>query len=282
MVGVKAFLIVFLLMPMGHALMILMNKYMGDYLAWGALGITVLGLGVLGLTRFTRSSQWQSFYGCFAGVLLWTGAVEYGLYFGAIALGVERVGQTAGEYRLMLHTWSFLVLLVLYLLLHEGVRCNLFIWLRRKLRLTRGSAVNGTVTNYGPRTAFEMITILWFFYVLLLVLYDLPALGEHHPLTYACLFLSLGGGLWLAWRLVQIRDLGYAIRYAIPTVIVLWNVFEILARWEVFTEPWIVINVPIMLTICISFVCGMVLVLRDLKTLRSGGAYARPEEKHAV
>ena len=264
MTGLKAFLLIFLMMPLGHALMVVMNRLLVDQVWWGAFGLFAIGIGLLAVTRWTRSSAWQSFLGAFAGVLLWTGAVEYGLLYAATVLDIGEVNGTAGEYRLMMHTWSFLLLLLLYLVVHENVRCSLFIWMRRKLHLTRKAPVSGLVTNYGPRTAFEMASILWFFYVLLLLLYEEQLLGVHHPLTYATLVLSLIGSMWLLSRLVRIKDMGYAIRYAIPTVIVTWNVVEITAKWGVFEEPWITLHPSIMAAICVAFVIGLVMVIRDL------------------
>ncbi len=264
MTGLKAFFLIFLMMPLGHALMVVMNRSLGEQVGWGAFGLFLIGVALLATTRWTRSTAWQSFLGAFAGVLLWTGAVEYGLLYAATVLGIVEVNGTAGEYRLMMHTWSFLLLLLLYLVVHESVRCNLFIWLRRKLRLTRKAPVTGTVTNYGPRTAFEMASILWFFYVFLLLLYDEQLVGVHHPLTYATLILSLAGGMYLFYRLIRIKDMGYAIRYAIPTVIVIWNVVEITAKWSLFEEPWITLHPSIMAAICSAFVIGLVVVIRDL------------------
>ncbi len=174
------------------------------------------------------------------------------------------VGGTAGEYLLIKHTWSLLVLLILYLIVHEGNRCNLFIWLRRKLRLNRNPIANGKIGNYGPRTAFEMASILWFFYVVLLLLYDENLVGKFHVLTYATLVLSLGGGIYLFYKLIRIKDIGLAIRYAIPTVIVLWNVVEILAKWNIYKEPWITLNTPIVISVAVAFVAGLYFILRDL------------------
>lgn len=264
MTGLKAFFLIFLMMPLGHALMVVMNRSLGEQVGWGAFGLFILGVALLATTRWTRSTAWQSFLGAFAGVLLWTGAVEYGLLYAATVLGIGEVNGTAGEYRLMMHTWSFLVLLLLYLVVHESVRCNLFIWLRRKFRLTSKVHITGTVTNYGPRTAFEMASILWFFYVLLLLLYDENLVGVHHPLTYATLVLSLAGGMYLFYKLIRIKDMGLAIRYAIPTVIVIWNVVEITAKWGLYEEPWIVLEPSIMAVICVSFVIGIAIVVRDL------------------
>jgi hypothetical protein len=172
MVGLRAFVLIFLLMPLGHALMIAMNRFLGDYLSLGVVVVFLAGVVLLFATRLTPSEAWQTFLGILAGILLWTGAVEYGLIFGAQELGVGELHGTNGEYRIMKHTWGFALLVCLYLLFHEGVRCTFFVWLRTKLRLVQGSAVSGRVGNYGPRAMFESVAILWFFYVLLLLLYD--------------------------------------------------------------------------------------------------------------
>jgi hypothetical protein len=262
--GFIAFVVILMLMPLGHALMIVMNNVLGEYLALGAVVVFLLGIILLVMTRFIASSSWQSLLGALSGVLLWTGGVEYGFIYGAHDLGIETVDGTSGEYLLLKHTWSLLLLLVIYLLLHEGNRCNLFIWLRRKLWLNRNPIASGKIGNYGPRTAFEMVSILWFFYVLLLVLYDEKLVGKQHFLTYATLALSLGGGGYLFYKLLRIKDLGLAIRYAIPTVIILWNVVEILAKWNFFDEPWITLNTPIVLSVVAALVAGLYFVIRDL------------------
>jgi hypothetical protein len=262
--GFLAFIVIFMLMPIGHALMVVMNNLLADHLALGATIVFLIGLALLVLTRFTASSGWQSLLGALAGVLLWTGGVEYGFLYAAHDLAIETVNGTAGEYRLLMHTWSLLLLLMLYLVVHEGVRCNLFIWLRRKLHLNRKPIVSGKVGNYGPRTAFEMASILWFFYVVLLLLYDEKLVGKFHFLTYATLVLSLGGGGYLFYKLLRIKDMGHAIRYAIPTVIVLWNVVEILGKWDVYKEPWLTLDMPIVLSVVGAFIAGMYFVLRDM------------------
>jgi hypothetical protein len=80
--GLLAFIVIFMLMPMGHALMVVMNNLLGDHIAIGAVIVFLLGLGLLVITRFTASSSWQSLLGALAGVLLWTGGVEYGFLYG--------------------------------------------------------------------------------------------------------------------------------------------------------------------------------------------------------
>ncbi len=266
MTGIKAFLTILFLMPLGHAAMALMNKHLpGSWLYAGAWALFLAGFLLIVLTRFIKSAGWQSFLGAFSGVFMWTGVVEYGFIYGAEQLGVGELNGSKGEYRLLTHTWSLVLLLSIYLLFHESVRCNFFVWLRRKLKLLRGPAVHGKVENYGPRTAFEMISVLWFFYVVMLLLYDENIFGVHHPATYLFLLLSLAGSVWLLYRLVRIADMGHALRYAIPTVIIFWNAIEILIKWKIFSEPWITLNLPIMATILAAFVAGVYCVVKDLR-----------------
>ena len=39
-----------------------------------------------------------------------------------------------------------------------------------------------------------------------------------------------------------------AIRYAMPTVIVLWSCVELLVKWQITAQPWITLN-PLFLSI---------------------------------
>lgn len=59
--------------------------------------------------------------------------------------------------------------------------------------------------------------------------------------------------------------MGRAIRYAIPTAIIFWNAVEILAKWKIFTEPWITLNVPIMSSIFVAFIITFYLIYKDRK-----------------
>ncbi|MDP6419180.1 MAG: hypothetical protein QF492_03045 [Candidatus Krumholzibacteria bacterium] len=265
MIGLKAFIFIFLTMPLGHAMMIGLNATGRSGMIAGAVFMALLGLALLIWTRYLKSSTTQSLLGALAGIFLWTGAVEYGLKFGAEALGIPVENGTLGEYRIMKHTWSFIVLVSIYLLFQESVRCNFFVWLRQKLGLMRGKAVEGKVSNYGPRTAFEMITLLWFFYVLLLIAYDETLFGVKSLFTYSIFLGSFAATGYLLVKLVRIRDMGYAIRYAIPTVIILWNNVEILAKWNVFTEPWITMDPAIMSIIGVAFVLASFTVYNALR-----------------
>lgn len=65
--GLLAFIVIFMLMPIGHALMVVMNNLLGDHLALGATIVFLLGFGLLIITRLTASSSWQSLLGALLG-----------------------------------------------------------------------------------------------------------------------------------------------------------------------------------------------------------------------
>jgi len=271
MKGVKATLFFFFLMGIGHALMMVINRvderygFEKSFIFWSAFVLAVSGVALIYITRFNKTDTWQSMNGALGGMLFWTGAVEYGLIFAAQKLGLTSLHGTAPEYRLMKFTWPFILGIFLYLLFHEDVRCNFIVYLRRKLPLMKGPTSEGRIRNYGPRTAFEMILVLWTFYVLLLLVYDESIFGIHHPVTYLIFILSLGCGIYLLYKLMKIKEMGKAIRYAIPTAIIFWNGVEILAKWKIFKEPWLTLNVPIMSSIIAAFLITFYLIYKERK-----------------
>ena len=270
MKGLLSFIVILLIMPIGHAFMVLTERYAPAYLVPTAVALSVAGIALVALTRWIASEGWQTLVGLLAGTLLWTGAVEYGFLFAAERFHVQPVGTTGGEYMLLEYTAGLLLGLVVYLLYQESVRCSLVLWLRRKLHLMRGPTAAGPVYNYGPRAAFEMFSVLWFFYVVLLVAYDI---GVTSWVTYLVFIVSFGGGLYALYRLYQQKTWGMAIRYAAPTVVLLWNNVEILAKWRVFTEPWIAINVPFMASVVIAFLFLAYLLVDHLRQERQRTAH---------
>ncbi len=268
MKGMLSFIFILLIMPIGHAFMILTEKYASGYLVQAAVLLTLIGVVMVVATRWIASEAGQTFWGILGGTLIWTGGVEYGLLFAAQRFHVAAVGKTKGEYMLLEYTAGLLLGTVLYLLYQESVRCTLALWLRRKLHLMRGPVAAGPVHNYGPRAAFEAFSVLWFFYVVMLIAYDL---GDRSWATYLLFVTSIGGGIYMLYRLYHQRGWGMALRYAFPTVNVVWMGVEILGRWHVFTEPWIVLNVPFMVSVVLAFLFLAYLLTDYLRHASEGG-----------
>jgi hypothetical protein len=47
MTGLKAFILIFLMMPLGHAVMIVMNRSLGEHVGWGAFELFIIDVGLL-------------------------------------------------------------------------------------------------------------------------------------------------------------------------------------------------------------------------------------------
>jgi hypothetical protein len=220
------------------------------FLVQATLALTALGMVLLWLTSRLKSDAAQSIVGIFAGNLLWTGAVEYGLTIAARTLGVAKTvgvadGQLVaiyGEYVLLKHTWGVLVLVLAYLLFLESSRCPVFLWWRERVPTMRGAMATGRIDNYGPRSAFQYASTVWGFYLLLLWAYDEKVFGVYGRFTSTVLVLSLAGSLYCLWRLHQHTGWGPAVRYAVGAMVVVWTPIEIAGKWGLFREPWLLLR----------------------------------------
>lgn len=212
--------------------------------------LTALGFALIWLTTRLKTDAAQTIVGVFAGNLLWTGGVEYGLTIAGRSLGVAKAitvvnGELAGiygEYVLLKHTWGLLVVMLAYLLLLESSRCPLSVWWRRLTGRADSAAGTGRIENFGARSAAQYATTVWAFYLLLLWAYDETVFGVHGLFTNGLMFGALAGSLYVLWRLHQYRGWGPAIRYAIGAMIVAWTPLEIAGKWNLFRQPWLLLE----------------------------------------
>ncbi len=234
-----------------------------------------IGFLFLFLSKFSNSDATQSIWGLFAGLFIWTG-VEYSLLIAARNLGIAKklsvfnghlIGEY-GEYILLKYSWGFLIVIIAYLLYLEVSRCNFFVYFRKHLNLMKKSISTGKIDNYAPHTAFLFSTITWFFYVLLLLAYDPNIFGVYSWFTYLVFFLSFSFTGYLFVRLLKQKGFGHILRYAIPTVMVFWNDVEILAKWGIFKEPWLIFNPITALIFFGGLSLGIYLVLKEIKKPR--------------
>jgi hypothetical protein len=220
------------------------------FLVYVTLGLIGLGALLMWLTSRVRSDAAQSILGIFAGNLLWTGGVEYGLTLAARSLGIAKTvgifnGQLVaiyGEYVLLKHSWGALLLVLAYLFFLESSRCPLFLFFREHASAMRGPLATGRIFNYGPRSAFQYATTVWGFYLLLLWAYDERIFGVHGVFTTGLLFLSIAGSIYCVWRLHLQTGWGAAVRYAVGAMIVVWTPIEIAGKWGLFREPWLLLQ----------------------------------------
>lgn len=278
-VGVVAFMSVLAVQPLGHIAMILMEKLVTGGEAWYSpvfdtvpeipanfenfaliennLYISAFFLGLVGLfivywgiRRNTETAgTWAGFVGA---TLLWTGWVEFSIHYFSRLYGIKALcapgewahacaqnPSTKPEYFLMQASVGFLIVIMMFFVFNKESRCNAFRWLHRHLKLNVGKPTPGLARNFANIVAVETLTILWFFYVFLMFIYDENVFGERHWFTYLSFVTFAVWALYLIQRLIRYKRVTSALRYAIPTAIIFWNTVEIMGRWDWFTEFWI-------------------------------------------
>ena len=239
-VGLLAFVIVFVVQALGHTVMIVMEKvwpgpgyvYQSAF-AMGAFGAVLLFLGMR--NRNEVSATW---YGFWAGTFLWTGWVEFSFVWAADFLGVPDLMDknvagaiaTKAEYLVMMSSVGVMFATLVYFLLNKETKCNFFLWFQRNLKLKTGRPSPGHERNFAAITALETVYVIWFFYLLLLFVYDESILGDRHPVTYGIFFVNVIWAVYLFQRLMKF--------WKVTTAIIAWNAVEIAGRWHLFTEFW--------------------------------------------
>lgn len=208
--GLLGFLTVLLTMPLGHALMIIMEKTFSlghVYLAAFLLGFA--GLLLLLFGSRLRSENKATFAGLFAGLFIWTGWIEFGFVYIAHRYHVQPLVEngvvvTKPEYLIMPASAGFLVIMMLHYLFSTRTGCVFFSWLQKYLRIPvpRSQPVK-VQKNFAVITTVELIALLWTFYLVLLFAYDHSFLGDRHPVTYLIAFGSLLWSLFFVAEFVQ-------------------------------------------------------------------------------
>lgn len=278
-VGLIAFLAVFVVQPLGHIVMIVMEKSLASHQYWyssfvgetpvipdgyenfigidnniylsafvmGLVGIIIIMWGVRRDTEI--AGTWAGFIGA---SLLWTGWVEFSLHYHARYFGVKTLCEngeyafacaegaaTKPEYFLMQGSVGFLLAVMLHFVLNKETRCNMFRWIHKHFRIKVGKPSKGLTRNFSNIVAIETLTILWFFYVYLMFLYDPVLIGEKHWFTYFSFGVFGIWSLYLIQKLIRFKRVTSALRYAIPTAIIFYNMVEIGGRWGWYNEFWV-------------------------------------------
>ena len=244
-VGILAFSIVLFMMPIGHMVMVLIEFIFGHHYKYPAA--TLLGLfGALFLLIGTKSENENmgTLLGFFSGIFIWTGWVEFSFVYFASHLNIAPLIEngevvTKPEYLLMPSSIGIFFATVLFFFFNKDTRCNFFRWFHRHLKLKVGKPSSVRNRTISSITAMETIYTTWFFYIILLLVYDESLFGQYPLATYSMFFISLVWSLYLFIQLIKFQIMAPAIRYAIPTVIIFWNTVEILGRWNFFEEIWV-------------------------------------------
>jgi hypothetical protein len=247
-VGLMAFAIVFIFQGIGHTIMIVMeNVWPGEhYIYESAFALGLFGAVLLFYGMRSEKEVAATWLGFWAGSFLWTGWVEFAFVWSGDFLQVPDLmdpniaGEiaTKAEYLVMMSSIGVLGATLVYFLLNPETKCNMFLWLQRNAKLKTGKPTKGHKRNFAAITALETIYVIWFFYLVLLFLYNEDIAGEKSIAAYVFFFLNTIWAVYLFQRLVKFWRVTTAIRYGIPTAIIAWNSVELMGRWNLFTSIW--------------------------------------------
>lgn len=243
--GILAFVIVLLLMPLGHALMVLVEHLFGAAMLPSAAVVGALGMGLLwwGVARPMRD-LYATLLGALGGVLTWTGWVEFSFVWIAQKLSVQPLMEngevaTKPEYLVMVSSLGLLGAMTL-VFLFSYTRCPFFAWIQKRSSVNCPAPPTSAPHRPLALIAFlEMIMLIWTFYLVLLLCYDEQIAGDRHPATWVVAFGSLAWSVHLFGKLLRIKAFDHAVRYAVPTVVIFWNFVEVMGRWGLFKEIWV-------------------------------------------
>ncbi len=247
--AIASFLLVLFTMPLGHALMIIMEHTMDETalhysaFAMGAVGMLMVIVGV-----FAKGDTRQTLWGLFGGLLFWTGWVEFLFMYYANRFGTQPqldpvTGEvvTRPEYLIMPTSFGFWMAIMMVYIFCTRTGCNFINWWQRRLFGKRKVEIAARpMTRHTSIVTFmELTMIMWAMYLLLMFCYDDVFLGDHHPVT---LLIGLGcliGSFFIFEKQTRLASWGANIRMAIATVLVFWTPVEIMGRMNLFNEIWV-------------------------------------------
>ncbi len=246
--AVASFLLVLLTMPLGHALMIIMEHTMSP----GVLHVSAFAMGFAGMLLavagiFVGGDLKQTLCGLFGGLLFWTGWVEFLFQYYADRFGMqpyvdELTGKvTQPEYLIMPASFGFMMMFMLLYLFSIRSGCNFFNWWQKRLLGSRRDAVVARpMTRHTSLVTFmELNMMMWACYVVLMFCYDTNFLGDTHPVTIGLAILCLVGSAFIFIKQTRLASWGANIRMAIATVLVFWTFVEILGHIGLLDEIWV-------------------------------------------
>ncbi len=241
--AIIALLVVFGWQGVGHYVMYMMeHSWFKEHVFLASFIIGLIGAIMVWMGR-SRGENGQTLLGFAGGSLIWLAWIEFSFVYVAQDLKVEPIvwgaKETLPEYRVMLSSIGVLFASLLFFFNNPDTRCNLFMWLHRNLHMRPGERSAVATRNLSVIVAMETIYVTWFCYLVLLVLYNPAFFGTDSPVTLAACGIFAIWAVYLGQRLWWYQRMAPAVRYAIPTGIIAYNVVEILEKWGHIDEIWV-------------------------------------------
>jgi hypothetical protein len=230
-------------LALGHSLVVTQWGLTGgisvlDSMVSATLAITGFTLVWIGLKRPETQATMLGYAG---GNLIWVGLFEWTWHYFGHWLKLEPIMD--GEFEiiapglLMIQSTGLLVIgLLIFLGSNKDTRCRMFLWFHRNFRLRPGRMTPGYQRQFSRITAIETIFLIWFIYLCAIVINDPRLIKYDSPAAMAITVGFIVWGLYLANKLMKIRTLAAAFRYAIPTGSILWLPIEAFSRWGLYPQ----------------------------------------------
>lgn len=241
--GLLSFFIILLLMPLGHAFVVLMGRYLhGASLTIGAIALGAVGIACAVSGNRCRSEAMQILCGAFGAILFWGAWVEFIFISYARSLHVpplmaNGVVLTKPEYLMMPVTIPFAVLAFIIYLYYADTHWGVVTWLRKRLGISSRKSDRRNSASVGA--FIDLLLLIWWAYLVLLIEYDPDLLGDRHPVTLGFASFCLVCSIILFVHSLRSPTWASALRQAIVNVCVFWTFVEVMIRLKLFTEVWI-------------------------------------------
>lgn len=242
-----SFLVVLFTMPLGHALMMLMGKFMAPVsVHYAGFFMGLVGLVIVIRGVFVRGDTRQTLFGLFGGLLFWTGWVEFLFQYYAHRYGARPEITPEGhvtqpEYLLMPMTFGLWAMVMTLYLFCTKTGCCFINWCQKHFFCSHVSdIVARPMTRHTSIVTFmELNVMMWTSYIVLMFCYDPRFIGDHSLVTALVGFGCFVGSVFMFRKELRISSWGANIRMAIATVIIFWCSVEIMARLNLLKEIWV-------------------------------------------
>ena len=278
--SIASFLLVLCTMPLGHAMMIIMENTMTPaavHCSAFCMGLAGLLLVIVGV--FVKGDTRQTVCGLIGGLLFWTGWVEFLFQYYATRWGTQPEMEngevvTRPEYLILPASFGMWMMVMTLYIFSTKNGCNFINWWQRTiLRSHKNEIAARPMTHHTSIVTFmELNMILWASYLLLMFCYDKNFLGDRHPITRIVAAGCLLGSIFIFRKQLKLSSWGANIRMAIATVIVFWVPVEVLGRLNFFHEFWVEPEkyATQIVSILVAFVVLMVYIMMAARKRKAG------------
>jgi hypothetical protein len=69
-------------------------------------------------------------------------------------------------------------------------------------------------------------------------------------------------GSYLIYRLLKTQEMGFAFRYTIPTVVIIWSCVETIGRWRAYPDPMAAVDPFLTVSMAAAAVLRAFIIIR--------------------